>query len=146
LLVGTIITKYRRAVENQAEAQQGFESLTNAAPPESIDIWKATIEEAEALRFESPNAMDVMHSKIRKGQSLKDIMAAVMQEDLTAKNFGPVSTSTDWMAEGLNIEDEQWVYYLTCKFHCFIEKIEFVSDNWSGKQGGIRVRKNCRTS
>jgi hypothetical protein len=81
--------------------------LTSAAPPESIDIWKATIEEAEAQRSKCPKAMDVMHSKIKTGQTLKSITAAVMQEDLTSRNFGPEGSSTDWIVEGLNIEEEQ---------------------------------------
>lgn len=89
------------------DARQAFESLTNAAPPESIDVWKATIEEAEAERSKSPKAMDVMHSKIKTGQTLKAITAAVMQEDLTSQNFGPSGSNTDWIVEGLNIEEEQ---------------------------------------
>lgn len=103
----TVIAKYRRAVENLVEARHAFDSLTSAAPPESIDVWKATIEEAEAARSQSPKAMDVMHSKIKTGQSLKAITAALMQEDLTAQNFGPDGSSTDWILEGLNIEEEQ---------------------------------------
>jgi len=105
--VKTIIGRYRRAVENVVDAREAFESLTSAAPPESSDVWKATIEEAEAARSQSPKAMDVMHSKIKTGQSLKAITAAVMQEDLTSQNFGPNGTSTDWIVEGLNIEEEQ---------------------------------------
>jgi hypothetical protein len=105
--VKTVISRFRRAVENKTEAQQAFDALTKAAPPESIDVWSATIEEAEKSRSKSPKAMDVMHSKIKKGQSLKAIMAMVMQEDLTAQKFGSESTSTDWIVEGLYIEEEQ---------------------------------------
>lgn len=94
-------------MENKTEAEQAFESLTNAASPDSIDIWLATIKEAEELRMESPKAMDVMHSQIKTGQTLKVIMAAVMQEDSTAGNFGPNIDSIDWIVEGLNIEEEQ---------------------------------------
>jgi hypothetical protein len=50
-----------------------------------------------------------MHSKIKTGQTLKAVTSAVMQEDLTSQNFGPESTSTDWIVEGLNIEEEQFV-------------------------------------
>lgn len=103
----TIIGRYRRAVENLVESREAFESLTNAAPPESVDVWKATIEEAEEQRAQFPKAMDVMHSKIKTGQSLKAITAAIMQEDLTAQNFGPDGNITDWLVEGLNIEEEQ---------------------------------------
>jgi hypothetical protein len=107
--VKSVIGRYRRAVENLVEARQAFDSLTSAAPPDSIDVWKATIEEAEAARSQSPKSMDMMHSKIKTGQTLKAITSAVMQEDLTSQNFGPESTSTDWIVEGLNIEEEQSV-------------------------------------
>jgi hypothetical protein len=105
--VKTVISKYHRAVENLVEARQAFDLLTSAAPPDSIDVWKATIEEAEAARSECPKAMDVMHSKIKTGQTLKTIMAAIMQDDLVSENFMPDGSSTDWIVEGLNIEEEQ---------------------------------------
>jgi hypothetical protein len=106
--VNAIIRRYRCAVENVTEARQAFLQLTEAAPPDSVDVWKATIEEAEEARSKSPQAMDVMHSRIKTGQSLKAISAAVMQEDMDARNLSPETVgTTDWLLEGLNIEDEQ---------------------------------------
>jgi hypothetical protein len=95
-------------VENISEARESFQMLTDAAPQESVDIWRATIQEAEAARSESPKAMDIMHSKIKTRQSLKEITAAVMEEDVAAPNQSsdPIGI-TDWILEGLNIEDEQ---------------------------------------
>jgi hypothetical protein len=52
--------------------------------------------------------MDIMHSKIKTSQSLKVITAAVMQEDMVARNDGhDVIGITDWILEGLHIEEEQ---------------------------------------
>jgi len=108
--VKVVIARYWRAVENVSEAWQSFLLLTEAAPQESVDVWNAAIEEAEAARSGSPKAMDIMHSKIKMGQTLKAIKAAVMQEDMAAQNHAPDSISTtDWILEELNIEDEQWV-------------------------------------
>ena len=99
---------YQRALENASEARHSFQMLTDAAPIESVDVWKADIEEAEATRSNTPSAMDIMHSKIKTSQSLKVITAAVMQEDMVARNDGhDVIGITDWILEGLHIEEEQ---------------------------------------
>jgi len=110
--VKSVIARYRRAIENVTEARLSFQMLTDAAPPESVDIWSAAIEEAEAARSASPKSMDIMHSKIKTGQSLKQITAAVIQEDSMARNQNPDTIgTTDWILEGLNIEDEQSVLH-----------------------------------
>jgi len=107
-IVKAVIARYRRAVGNILEARQSFQLLTKAAPQESIDNWNAAIQEAEAARSGSPKAMDIMHSKIKTGQTLKAIKAAVMQEDMASRIHAPESIgTTDWILEGLNIEDEQ---------------------------------------
>lgn len=78
------------------------------APLELVDVWKASIEEAEEDRFKSLQAMDIMHSKIKTGRTLKAITAAVMQEDMDAKrDSADIVGITDWIIEGFNIEDEQ---------------------------------------
>src|SRR5258705_5445524 len=106
--VKAVILRHRRAVENVAEARQSFHSLTDTAPPDSVAVWKATIEEAEAARSTSPQAMDVMHSQIKTRQSSKEITAAILQDELSTQNLGADgSSTTDWLLEGLNIEDEQ---------------------------------------
>ena len=105
--VKALIRRHRRAVENVAEARQSFHSLTDAAPPDSVAVWKATIEEAEAACSTSPQAMDVMHFQIKTRQSLKEITAAILQDELSTQNLGADgSSTTDWLLEGLNIEDE----------------------------------------
>ncbi len=60
------------------------------------------IEEAEAARSMSLKAMDVMHSWIKTCQSLKEITATILQDELSTMNL-----AADWILEGLNIEDEQ---------------------------------------
>lgn len=91
-----------------SEARHSFQMLTEAAPLESVDLWKANIEEAEAMRSTTAKSMDIMHSKIRTSQSLKVITAAIMQEDMAARNDGQdVIGITDWILEGLHIEEEQ---------------------------------------
>jgi len=95
-------------VENVSEARQSFKMLTDAAPPDSVDVWTATIEEAEAARSKSPHSMDVMHSKIKTGQTLKAIRAAITEEDAAAPTFSDDGNSiTDWILEGFHIKDEQ---------------------------------------
>jgi hypothetical protein len=94
------------------EARLAFNSLTDAAPPDSVAVWKATIEEAEAAHSTSPKAMDVMHSQIKTRQSLKEITAAILQDELSTMNLAVDGSSTaDWILEGLNIEDEQYVLW-----------------------------------
>jgi hypothetical protein len=95
-------------VENLSEARQSFKMLTEAAPPDSVDVWTATIEEAEAAQSKSPQLMDVMHSKIKTGQTLKAIRAAITEEDAAAATVSADGNSTtDWLLEGFHIEDEQ---------------------------------------
>ena len=82
--------------------------MNDAAPQDSVDLWKATIAEAEEKRSTEPSAMDVMHSQIKTGQTLKELSTTIITEDrlgiLAAPDDGG---TTDWLLEGLNIEDEQ---------------------------------------
>jgi len=49
--------------------------------------------------------MDIMQSRIKTGQTMKAITADIMREDgLSIFDSG---SSTEWLLEGLNIEDEQ---------------------------------------
>ena len=60
------------------------------------------------IRSKSPHSMDVMHSKIKTGQTLKAIRAAITEEDAAAPTFSDDGNSiTDWILEGFHIEDEQ---------------------------------------
>jgi hypothetical protein len=108
LSVKSVIGRYKRALENITDAREAFDQLNEAAPPDSVDIWQASIEEAETLRSNDPSAMDVMLSRISTGQSLKKITAAIMREDGFEIDVAPDNgNTTDWLLEGLRIEDEQ---------------------------------------
>jgi hypothetical protein len=73
-----------------------------------VDVWDATIVEAESARNLDPSAMDVMQSKIKTGRTLKAITADILREETEAQRFTPdAGNSTDWILEGLKIEDEQ---------------------------------------
>ena len=62
--------------------------------------------------------MDVMQSRIKTGQSLKEITADIFKEqaDNPAQRVTNDGGSTDWLLEGLKIEDEQ--YALSIMFPC----------------------------
>jgi hypothetical protein len=106
--VQTIIKRYNRALENLAEARSAFERLNETAPPDYVDVWDATILEAESARNANPAAMDVMQSKIKTGRTLKAITADILREETQSQRFAPdTGSSTDWILEGLKIEDEQ---------------------------------------
>ena len=93
-----------------AEARSAFERLTEAAPPEDVDVWEASIQEAEKIRHLKPSAMDIMQSQIKTGQSLKEITADILREETAAQRVVTDTGSyTDWLLEGLRIEDEQCV-------------------------------------
>jgi hypothetical protein len=105
--VQAIIKRYNRALENLAEARSAFERLNEAAPADYLDVWDATIVEAELARNLNPSAMDVMQSKIKTGRTLKAITADILREETEAQRFAPdTGSSTDWILEGLKIEDE----------------------------------------
>jgi hypothetical protein len=53
--------------------------------------------------------MDIMHSRIQAGQSLKDIQAAMLKADRLEGLTNTQDGYLDWLLEGLNIEDEQSV-------------------------------------
>lgn len=103
-----IIRRYRRAVENIVEARLAFQRLTDAAPIDAVDLWEGSIKEAEMARSEDATAMDVMQSQIKTGQTMKAITAEIMREDgLSISAVLDSGSSTEWLLEGLKIEDEQ---------------------------------------
>jgi hypothetical protein len=82
--------------------------LNETAPADYVDVWDATILEAESARILNPSAMDVMQSKIKTGRTLKAITADILREETEAQRFSAdTGSSTDWILEGLKIEDEQ---------------------------------------
>lgn len=90
------------------EARLAYDGLNDAAPQAYVDIWAASIEEAEAARSDKPTAMDVMQSKIKRGQTLKNITAAMRRDDgLSQSAVIDNGDATDWLLQGLVIEDEQ---------------------------------------
>lgn len=108
-IVQAIIKRYKRALENLAEARSAFESLNEAAPAADVDIWNEEIVEAETARHGNPSAMDVMQSRIKTGRTLKAITADILREQTESQQrLAPdTGSSTDWILEGLKIEDEQ---------------------------------------
>ena len=110
-IVETIIKRYKRALDNLSEARSTFDCLNDATPPDYVDVWEASIQEAESTRFENPFAMDIMQCCIKTGQTLKEITCDILREQTTAQKVVPVTgSSTDWLLEGLKIEDEQCVF------------------------------------
>jgi hypothetical protein len=106
--VKAIIKRYNRALENLAEARSAFGGLNETAPADYVDVWDATIVEAESARALNPSAMDVMQSKIKTGRTLKAITADILREETQAQRFSSdTGSTTDWLLEGLKIEDEQ---------------------------------------
>lgn len=106
--VQATIKRYRRALENLSEARSAFERLNETAPPDCVDVWDATIREAESKRYLNPSSMDVMKSKINTGQTLKAITVDILREETQAQRVATdTGSSTDWILEGLKIEDEQ---------------------------------------
>lgn len=112
LKVKTILARYHRAVENEFDTRQAFDRLTSAAPTHCIEEWAASIETAEANRCTDPASMDIMHSIIQTGQSLKDIQAAMLKADLIDSLTENHDGYLDWLLEGMKIEDEQYVHSL----------------------------------
>ena len=79
--VKSVIRQYNRALESSLDARIALQRLSDAAPPAALDEWDATILEAELCHDDDASAMDVMHLKIRSGQTLKEITTAIMRED-----------------------------------------------------------------
>jgi hypothetical protein len=108
VIVKAIIQRYRRALENVVEARLAFQRLTEAAPNDAVDLWEASIHEAELARSQDPTSMDIMQSRIKTGQTMKAITADIMREDgLSISEVFDSGNSTEWLLEGLSIEDEQ---------------------------------------
>lgn len=90
------------------DARIAFEHLNSAAPDHCVADWESSIEAAELDRNSNPSSMDVMHSKIKSGQTLKEIRAEIMKEDVSEVSIVPDNGGhTEWLVQGLHIEDEQ---------------------------------------
>ena len=113
-VVQAVIKKYRRAIDNLAEARSAFNRLNDAAPPLYTECWEVSITEAESARSTDPSSMDVMQSQIKTGQTLKEIMADILREEGRSQRVVTESgSSTDWILAGLRIEEEQSVNFTT---------------------------------
>ena len=78
--------------------------------PNCIAEWEFSIQAAEADRLKNPTAMDTMHSRIRTGQGLKEIQSDMLRVDMINVPGMPDQLGyMDWILEGMNIEDEQYV-------------------------------------
>lgn len=100
--------RYNRALENVVDARIAFDQLNSAAPAHCVADWESLIEVAELERPTNPAAMDVMHSQIKSGRTLKTTTADMMREDgLDVSVLPDNGDHTEWLLQGLNIEDEQ---------------------------------------
>lgn len=103
-----VTKKYNRALENVVDARIAFEQLNSAAPAHCVAEWESSIEAAELERATNPAAMDIMHSQIKSGRTLKTITADIMREDGMDISILPDNGEhTEWLLQGLNMEDEQ---------------------------------------
>jgi len=106
--VKSIIARYNRALENVTNCRAAFNQLTNALPQSTTADWLSQIEDAESERNIHPAAMDIMHSKVKIGATLKEATAQIMRDDRLSQSRVPDDgTATDWLFEGLHIEEEQ---------------------------------------
>jgi hypothetical protein len=98
--------------------------LTAAAPAAAVGDWTKEIEAAEAERDTRVEAMDVMHTRLKKGETSSfyietSVMICKIHEsaptfseiqlNLTEKesNIGTQPGQTSWIAEGLMLEEAQ---------------------------------------
>ena len=106
--VKAVIRRYNKALESTIDARITLEQLSNAAPPAALNEWEASILEAELCHDLDTSAIDIMHSKIKSGQMMKEIIVTIMREDgLPISEVPDNGDTTKWLLEGLNIEDEQ---------------------------------------
>ena len=104
----SIIRRYNRALENVVDARIAFDRLNTAAPAHCVAGWESSIDAAELDRNSDPSAMDIMHLQFKSGLSLKEITAEIMREDSSERSLIPDNgDNTEWLLEGLHIEDEQ---------------------------------------
>jgi hypothetical protein len=107
--VKSITDRYNRALENVTEARRAFENLDWAAPVVDKALWLQEILDAESRRDDDYKAMDVMQSRIKAGATLKEITSELHAREVTPQSTSWVGgDSTDWLLEGLHIEDDQY--------------------------------------
>ena len=108
LKVKSVTRRYNRALDSVVDSRTAYERLSTAAPADALDEWQSSIAEAEKQRNFDPTSMDIMHSKIKSGQTLKEILTDIIREDtLSTSKTADNGDNTDWLLEGLDIEDEQ---------------------------------------
>lgn len=109
----SIIAKYNRALENVTECRIAFDRLNDALPESTTADWETQIQDAESHRNERPEVMDIMHSKIKAGATVKQVTADLRRDDGLSRSRVPDDgTATNWLLEGLSIEEEQYVFFL----------------------------------
>jgi len=60
--------------------------------------------------------MDVMQSRIKRGATLKALTADIRHRDSVSRSpLADDGSATDWLLDGLQIEDEQYVVHLFLK-------------------------------
>lgn len=105
--VKSVIRRYNRALDSVVDSRTAHERLSTAAPADALDEWQSSILEAEKQRNIDTSSMDIMHSKIKSGQTLKEILTDIIREDtLSTSKTADNGDNTDWLLAGLDIEDE----------------------------------------
>lgn len=64
----TIVNKYKRAIKSELDSREYFEDLSTVPTDHQIKQWDTEISEAEEMRTNQPDAMDVMAPRISKGK------------------------------------------------------------------------------
>jgi hypothetical protein len=106
--VKSVIHRYNRALDSIVDSHTAYEWLLTAAPANALDEWQSSILEAEKQQNIDTSSMDIMHSKIKSSQTLKEILTDIIREDsLSTSKTADNGDNTNWLLEGLDIEDEQ---------------------------------------
>jgi len=70
--------------------------------------WESKIADAESNRCQQVNSMDYMKCTLNSGESLTTIQAKIRSDDSKSMTIVPDNgRATDWLLEGLSIEEEQ---------------------------------------
>ncbi|KAF9521420.1 hypothetical protein CPB83DRAFT_841281, partial [Crepidotus variabilis] len=101
-IVGRIIQKFSRAVENEEKFTKYFSELSASAPKAKVKEWAQEIELAKSQRIRKPEAMDVMNARVPQAAGLVQTASTLVDQEERGTQ-GLVS----WIRTGLRLEDTQ---------------------------------------
>lgn len=117
-----LLKLFKTAVENFHEVSEALEMLKASATEETRSTWDAQLEAAQRLREgKKPESMDILLSKLEKGErqfanmvlglragltapSRKSIETKLIGAEATANKHVGVST---WVSKGITIQEDQ---------------------------------------